>query len=104
MDHRNPAEIEPARLYPLKEAAQFIPSARAGTVTYATLLKWAYTGHIKAVSRAGHHKKHWFIQGQVLLQFIGFKERPTHLPPSAAQRERDHNAAVDRLRAAGWMS
>ncbi len=93
-------EIEPAQLYSTVETLARIPSSHGGTITFDTLHRWRKAGTIEG-RRIG---RHWFYTGEAILKVLG-KDK-MELPSgfqSSAQRKREHEADLRKLRAMGIL-
>lgn len=92
-------EIDPERYYNFAEAATHIPSAIRGTITTHTLRNWALRGLVAYRIRRVASRNYWFVQGSEILKLLAPDRRFSG--PTPAELERQHQAAMKRLRAMG---
>lgn len=95
-------EIEPERLYSVKEAAALVPSARGGHVSPRTLLRWRKQG-LEMVARRSGSKTYWFVRGSDLLRLLARDgtSPPVGRPETQQERKEAQQRALRTLRALG---
>jgi len=100
------AEVDPNRVYNLKDAAEYIPKCRSNDtkVRPQTLRRWLKEGLVDGLQRKAKVRTSWFIQGDQILRLLrhfGWTEKPFDRGPTPSQRRRDYEAAMAELRARG---
>lgn len=87
-------EIDPRRLYSVREAAALLPSPRNAAGSHPqTVRRWIAQGWLRAEVRASGRRRFWFVWGAELLRFINATPPPVPELVSPAVRARE-DAAV----------
>lgn len=94
-------DIDPNRLYTLREAAALLPSCRGGPVHWQTLRRWHQAGRMACVLRKTGKICYWFVWGSELLRLLHVDERPEWTGRTPAEDEAAYQAALGRLREQG---
>jgi len=93
--------IDPLRLYAFAEAAQRIPSCRAGKkLATRTLHQWRKAGRLKAVARPSGGTTYWFVYGAEILRLLG--GGPDFHGPTPSQQRRQYEADMRWFRQRGF--
>lgn len=98
-------DIDPAKLYSVREAAALVPSARGGHVCTRTLHQWRKAKILPMLARQRGTRTFWLVRGSDLIKALGTDantppEGPA--PESKAQRAESEARALRTLRALGF--
>jgi hypothetical protein len=92
--------LDPARTYPLIEAAKLIPSPQGGTISVQTLRAWARQGLYEPVVRQVGRRKYLFVRGEDLLRLALAEAITPVVPPIRSKAQQDEALAGARRKLA----